>query len=103
MALDRTVGHWYVEEQSKTAPTPAPTQEASPGFNAIDVVLSTMEQVRDIKFPSGTGAFMCVDAEYRSGNEMWVVTCEYYKNPGDGEPEVTITYLFDDNTGRVVD
>ena len=51
--------------------------------------------------PQGTSWVRCVRASFRSGNRMWIVTCEYRENRDDRLAETARTYLFDDRTGKL--
>jgi hypothetical protein len=74
----------------------------APNFTVADAIRLTQSQVADSHlFPSGTSWIRCTSALYRSGNHLWVVTCEYFVNKEDAAAASSKTYAFDDDTGRV--
>lgn len=107
--------------ETATAPTPttAPSQTASPtaepaaapNFEYSDVLTLTEQWVGEtVLFPQETDFVSCAKAEFREGNRMWVVTCDFFSEEDlpqtEGivapyEPKTSKTYLFDDRTGDV--
>ena len=115
LALDSMVLHIYSEGPEDPTPTPRPTREPSANFTESDVIRLTQQAVSQSTFPTGTNSLGCVSASFRSGNKMWVVTCEFTLNPDfppprcttafgqacPSNPEFRNSYLFDDTTGEV--
>lgn len=100
LALDRTTLHIYSEGPEDPTPTP---RIARANFTEQDVIGLSQPAVAGLPFPTDTDWMRCVDASFRPGNGKWVVTCNYYKNREDLTAEQTRTYLFDDNTGELVE
>lgn len=91
----------WENEDSLAVATPRPTSSPKSSFTRADVLVLTVEQLTNRRFPSGTTWVRCVDASYRSGNRVWVVTCNYFENRDDRSPEQSRTYTFDDRTGKL--
>ena len=120
LALDRTVLHFYTSSddapptppptQTKSKPIVSPTEEAGPAFSVRDVLALAQSDLAERPFPGGTRFVLCLDAEYRSGNHLWIVGCGYYVEDvtfvgpslaSDRLADVHITLILDDRTGRV--
>ncbi len=105
MALDKTTFHWYAESSGDSERDPvrsSPTTEARPAFTRADVMSLAKEQIARRPFPAGTNWMWCTGASYRSGNRMWVLTCEFRAEQALTAPVVAeMTYLFDDRTGKI--
>ena len=91
---------WEDTSTEEAAATPAPRPTApKPNFTKADVLALTQDQIP--RFPGETKWVRCVSAAYRSGNRMWVVTCEFYLNRDDRVADQERTYTFDDRTGEL--
>ena len=116
--MDRTVLHLYSQEAKDPTPTPTPrpTREPEPSFTEADVIRLAQRAVSSELFPIGTNAVRCVSASFRSGNRMWVVSCEFSLNPDFPpplcetfgqpcpiNPKFLRTYLFNDATGELTE
>lgn len=108
LAAVATVAIWasvadapWENEDSAAVATPRPTPRQKASFTRSDVLALTVEQVTNRRFPSGTTWVRCVDADYRSGNRVWVVTCDYFENRDDRISDQSRTYTFDDRTGKL--
>jgi hypothetical protein len=81
------------------------------GFQKLDVILLAEPQIaeqggfprsqREETFLLPTRWVRCVDASYRSGNRLWIVTCEFRVERDSGEADVTGQYVLDDETGKL--
>ena len=95
---------WEDASTEEAAATPAPKPPAKPtaNFTKSDVISLAQRQVAEQSFfPGETRWVRCVDASYRSGNSVWVVTCEFRINRDDLIAEQERTYTFDDRTGNL--
>lgn len=73
-----------------------------PSLELLDVIGLTARQIGDGgSFPEGARRVRCIDAQYRSGNGMWAVRCEFRWNQWDTSPVATRTYLLNDQTGSL--
>lgn len=99
LALDKTTVHWYAESNEEEASAGLPTTAS---FTAAQVEALTENAIADgsFKVPQTTRFAKCVQAEYLSGNDKWIVACEFRANPGDA-PLETRDFVFDDAAGQV--
>lgn len=90
-------------EQVVATPTPrAKPTAAKPNFTQSDVLGLAQRQVGENgRFPTGTEWVRCTQASFRSGNNTWVVTCNFYVERDDLVPEQTRKYTFNDRTGKL--
>ena len=82
---------------------PATISTPAANFTEFDAVRLTQAKVAENSrsWPADTHWVRCTSASYRSGNGLWVVTCEFRTNKDDPTPVSTKTYAFDDHTGQV--
>lgn len=86
-------------EEASATPAPKPTAKPTANFTLSDVLNLAQDQIP--VFPTGTNWVRCVSASFRSGNRVWVVTCEFYVERDDRIAEQERTYTFDDRTGKL--
>ena len=82
------------------AATPTPP---SPAFTEQEVLEFAGRAIAEQeRFRPDTRWVRCTDADYRSANRMWVVTCEFRSSKDEWHPDATATFTFDDETGQLV-
>lgn len=65
-------------------------------------------QASALPFPGNTRFVICANARYNPGNKTWVVECAYTIEKRDDvldallNPDATKTFVFDDETGRLI-
>jgi len=74
-----------------------------PSLSGVDAINLALTQISELgRFPGDTKLVRCVSADYRSGNHLWIVKCEFRKYTADSSPRATLTYSLDDRTGQLV-
>jgi len=99
VALDKSTLHWYADSgDDDNAPS-----VATAVFTDKEVEALTEFAIEDggFQLPQNTHFAKCVNAEFRPGNDKWLVTCEFRTNTSDAQPLQTRLFIFDDAAGRV--
>ena len=99
VALWASIGDAPWEDSEVVAPAPT---EAPASFTSDEAIGITQREVAADRgfWPNNTNWVECVDADYRSSNRNWVVTCDFKVAKG-GAVESAREFVFDDQTGIV--
>ncbi len=102
VAIWASIGDAPWEDASTEEAAATPVAKPTASFTMSDVLHLAESAVAERgSFPGETRWVSCVSASYRSGNRVWVVTCEFTVTRNAATADHQKTYTFDDQTGEL--